>query len=122
MNKVKFRIPNYIAPRTKWRRLIHAEAVAVCAKNGVCYSETEKLEIEVILYLNDNQLESHDIDNRLKDVMDALQGRLGGSKAKKPHRPLIPNDRQVYRLVGVKKEPPKQSHGWGHVTIRKYKE
>ncbi len=26
-------------------------------------------------------MEVHDLDNRLKDILDALQGRVGGSKA-----------------------------------------
>ncbi len=54
----------------------------------------------------------HDIDNRLKDILDALQGRVGGSKGKKPLKQIIPNDRQVFRLTGVKKTAETESGFW----------
>ena len=63
----------------------------------------------------------HDVDNRLKDIMDALQGRAGGPKNRKPLIPTITNDNQIYRVIIEKLAPPKQSHGLGHLTIRKYR-
>ena len=60
----------------------------------------------------------HDVDNRLKDVMDALQGRAGGPKSRRPLPPIVPNDRQVRRVVVEKMVAPKQSGGSGHLTIR----
>jgi len=72
----------------------------------------------VRLYLNGGTLDWNDIDNRLKDVLDALQGRAGGSKAVRSLVPLTPNDRQIYRVVIEKCTPPKQSRSLGHVTIR----
>jgi hypothetical protein len=36
-------------------------------------------------------LEIHDVDNRLNDVLDALQGRMGGSKAVRKFEPIILN-------------------------------
>lgn len=62
-------------------------------------------------------LEIHDVDNRLKDILDALQGRMGGSKAVRMFAPIILNDRQVYRVVVSKSSPPGQSHGLGHVAV-----
>lgn len=47
MRKIKIRIPAYVAPRTKWRRLIHMEASKVCSKCGIRYQVNDKLEIEV---------------------------------------------------------------------------
>jgi len=73
--------------------------------------------VEVKLYLRDRALEIHDVDNRLKDILDALQGRMGGSKAVRKFGPIIQNDRQVYRVVISKSLPPKQSHGLGHVAV-----
>lgn len=63
----------------------------------------------------------HDIDNRLKDIMDALQGRAGGPKSRKALTPIITNHNQIYRVIIEKSAPPKQSHGLGHLTIRKYR-
>ena len=63
----------------------------------------------------------HDVDNRLKDVLDSLQARMGGSKAMRQYQPLIPNDSQVFTVTVTKMLPPPQSHGMGHVTITKHR-
>lgn len=86
----------------------------------VRYAESDKLEIRVRLYIEGTALAKHDVDNRLKDIMDALQGRAGGSKAKRRLVAIIPNDRQLYRVIMEKGAPPKQSHGYGHLTIRRF--
>lgn len=115
---VKARIPGYVHPRNKWRRLIHEAILGACNDKSVCYSKSDKLSLDIVLYLDAKDIDIHDIDNRLKDIMDALQGRAGGSKAKKTLKQIIPNDRQVYRVTLEKKVPPKQSHGLGHLTIK----
>jgi hypothetical protein len=61
------------------------------------------------------------VDNRLKDIMDALQGRLGAPKAVRRKAPIIINDYQIWRVVIEKGEPPPQSRGLGHLTIRPYR-
>lgn len=71
------------------------------------------------LYLKEDQgLWVHDLDNGLKDILDALQGRLGGSKKHKPRSPVIPNDHQIFKVIAEKVPPPKQSHGLGHLLLR----
>ena len=63
-----------------------------------------------------------DIDNRLKDIMDSLQGHVGGTgKKQRLLKPIIQNDSQIYRVIIEKGLPPRQSHGLGHLIIRKYK-
>jgi len=119
--KAKFRLPEYVSPRTSWRRMIHAVAEQALSDNGVVYRPDDKLELNVILYLTEPSLRMHDVDNRLKDIMDALQGRVAGSGKEKPAlRPLIENDNQIYRVIIEKLAPPRQSHGLGHVTICRY--
>jgi len=71
-------------------------------------------------YLKGGALFFHDLDNRLKDIMDALQGRAGGSKKKRILFAVIPNDRQVFRVVIEMSLPPEQSKGYGHLLITKY--
>jgi Holliday junction resolvase RusA-like endonuclease len=119
--KLKFRLPEYISPRNTWRRKIYAAAVAAANKQGGSYPEDAKLAVEVKLYLRGRALEIHDVDNRLKDVLDALQGRMGGSKAVRQFVPIIHNDRQVYRVVISKSSPPGQSHELGHVLVLQLK-
>ena len=118
--KLKVRIPPYITPRNEWRRLIHDETNNSALKNKVAYTEDDKLEIDVRLYLHTNAIEVHDVDNRLKDIMDALQGRVGGPKSIHELKPIIYNDNQVYKVTIEKLKPPKQSLGMGHLIIKRY--
>ena len=115
--KLKFRLPEYVSPRNAWRKLIHAAALKAQQQQGVEYGPEVKLAVEVKLYLHGRALEIHDVDNRLKDILDALQGRMGGSKAVRKFEPIILNDRQVYRVVVNNSAPPGQSHGLGHVVV-----
>jgi hypothetical protein len=71
--------------------------------------------------MNESELSFHDVDNRLKDILDALQGRAGGSKKVRTLVPIIPNDNQIYRVMIEKAPPPWQSKGFGHLTLRKYR-
>ena len=57
---------------------IHAEASSVANKGGVSYKPHDRLELNIRLYLPAPTLAWHDVDNQLKDVMDALQGRAEG--------------------------------------------
>ena len=114
---LKFRLPEYVNPRNAWRKEIHKAAMAAVKKQKVSYPEDAKLAVEVRLYLEGRALEIHDVDNRLKDILDALQDRMGGSKAVRKFVPIIQNDRQVYRVVITKSPPPKQSLGLGHVSV-----
>lgn len=68
-----------------------------------------------------DKIDWHDVDNRLKDIMDALQGKAGGPKEKRTLKPIVPNDSQVYKVTIEKRTPPPQSLGFGHLIIKKYK-
>ena len=119
--RLHIRIPAYQRPRNSWRIAVNA---AVCdhqqnARTAVTYDEMDKLELELLLYFEEAPLTFHDVDNRLKDVLDALQGRAGGSKAVHTLKPVVPNDRQVYRVLVEKQRASPQSHSLGHLTIRR---
>ena len=112
-------LPPYRHPRNEWRRLIHQAARNAQAARNVHYQSTDKLEVHVTLNLCPSAALHHDVDNRLKDILDALQGRAGGSKAIHSLVPIVPNDRQIYR-VSIEKSPradKKRPHG--KITIRK---
>jgi Holliday junction resolvase RusA-like endonuclease len=115
---LKIRLPEYKSPRLKWRKAIHDELLKT---NFVYPSVQLKLELLITLYLPESDLKKHDVDNRLKDIMDALQGRIGGSKRNTSYKQIIQNDNRIYRVTITKQEPPKQSRGLGHLTVRKYK-
>ena len=119
---ISFRIPPYPSGRKlKWRHAIHAAALEACTRAGVTYAEDDRLEVHVRLYMDASLLASHDVDNRAKDVLDALQGRAGGSKRVRRLSAIIPNDNQVFKLVIAKALPPKQSRFLGHVEVRRLK-
>ena len=119
---LRIRIPLYHPPRNNWKMSIHNELMKKILTHSVQYIKSERLELKIILYLPPNKIGWHDVDNRLKDIMDALQGRAGGPKAKRFLKPVIPNDSQIYKVTIEKKTPPGQSHGLGHLIIRKYKQ
>jgi hypothetical protein len=85
----------------------------------ITYTDEDKFELDIRMYITKQDIGAHDVDNRLKDIMDALQGRAGGPKSRRSLDAIIPNDRQVYRVAIEKRIPPGQSKGFGHVIIRK---
>jgi len=119
---LKVRLPRYETPRNEWRKKLHASIITALKDKGIKYTEKNKLELHIVLYLQEPHIRFHDVDNRLKDIMDALQGRMGGSKKEQIFKRLIPNDRQIYKVTIEKRQPPIQSHGLGHLEIKKYKE
>ncbi len=117
---LKVRIPPYRGPRNSWRRDIHEAVRKQQLERQIEFLESDRLEVSIRLYLDYHALSIHDLDNRLKDILDALQGRAGGSKKIRSLTPIIPNDNQICKVSIEKCLPPKQSHGIGHLTIRKY--
>ncbi len=115
---IKIRLPLYEGNRLAWRRAIHQELRTASA--GVIITKTDQIELIVTLYFNKSSVHWHDVDNRLKDIMDALQGRLGGPKSVRPIHPIVSNDNQVFRVQIEKCIAPKQSHGKGHLIVKKY--
>ena len=118
--KLHVRIPHYRTPRIAWRKEIYKCIVSEATIKEVRFSASDKLQLEVRLYLHGIALSFHDVDNRLKDIMDALQGRCGGSKKDHTFAPIIPNDKQIFRVLIEKTAPPKQSKGHGHLIISRY--
>ena len=116
----KVRIPPYVPGHLKWRRLVRDMVQAAQRERAIVYNPLDRLELRIHLYLKGRAVEIHDVDNRLKDLMDALQGRMGGSNKIKPVSPVIKNDRQVWRVVIEKSEIPRKIPGLGvHLTIRR---
>lgn len=121
--KLKVRIPEYAPPRNTWRAAIHKAVTDVQRTTEVRYKRDDRLEVVLRIYFTDSRaMEIHDVDNRLKDCLDALQGRVGGTKTKAERGlpPIVPNDRQIWRVVVEKGPAPKQSlHGRGHLIVRR---
>ena len=120
--KLKVRLPKYHYPRNAWRREIRSAVRTKMKEKGVRYTSKDKLEIYLRLYFREPDVSKIDVDNRLKDVMDALQGQIGGAgKKRRNTQRAIRNDSQIYRVTVEKGPPPGQSHDLGHLTIKKYR-
>ena len=118
---LQVRIPPYQGPRNAWRRRLNGLVAQEQKRTGVRYQESDRLEVRVRLYMDEKSLRSHDVDNRLKDILHALQGRAGGSKKVRLLPAIVPNDRQIHRVSIEKGPPPWQSRGLGHVVIGKFR-
>jgi hypothetical protein len=92
--------------------------------SGVEYTKNDRLALTARLYVDQGLLGVVDVDHRLKDVMDALQGHVGGhGKKQRSLKEVIPNDHRVFRVTIEKSLARKQSlHGRGHLTITRYRE
>jgi len=116
-------LPGYERNRYRWRRRILANILQAANKAGVKYDLDDRFEVVVLLYLTKGKRHDiHDVDNRLKDILDALQGRFGGSKTSWSKYRLIQNDRQVCRVVIEKQTIPKSlgADAGGRLLVRRY--
>lgn len=122
---ISFLLPPYGYPPNAWREAIHRRAVQAARLRGVRLKDFKResaVAVDVKLYLSKGgPFDMHDVDNRLKDILDALQGSAGGAKgARSSLAPkIIANDSSVRSAVIRKTSPPKNRLGdGGRVTIR----
>lgn len=118
---LRVRIPPYAPPRNIWRQKLHAAIADSQLKRAIKYDRTDRLEVHAKIYMHERHLKTNDVDNRVKDILDALQGRAGGSKAERFLDSIVPNDNQIFRVVVEKEFTPPQSRGFGHLSVRRYK-
>ncbi|HXD30766.1 MAG TPA: hypothetical protein VN643_06605 [Pyrinomonadaceae bacterium] len=122
--KVVARIKNYLVDEVTWKHAIYNAVTKAQREAGVTYSDNDKLEVEICFHLTGFKLTKLDIDNRLKQVGDALQGfindkgRLSNGRRRKP---IVPNDNQIYRWSAEKRLPSKHDpNAPSTITIRAY--
>ncbi|HEV8436533.1 MAG TPA: hypothetical protein VGT40_00395 [Methylomirabilota bacterium] len=120
---ISVRLPGYQRDRLRWRRKILSSVLQGQRENGVRYNPEARFEVVVLLYLKKGKRHDiHDVDNRLKDILDALQARFGGPKSTRRKYRLFQNDRQVSRVVIEKQPIPKalSDDAGGRLLIRPY--
>lgn len=119
-------LPTYLKDRQEWRRRILENVCQAANENGIRYEPDQLLEVEVKLYMTRGKRHDiHDVDNRLKDILDALQGRFRGSGGKKLR--LIENDNKICKATIEKRPTPKvfknkKENAGGGIVIRPYKQ
>ncbi len=117
---IRITLPGYQRDRYRWRRQILRAVLRAKAEAGVTYADEERFEVVVLLYLKPGKRHDiHDVDNRLKDILDALQGRFGSVRARTR---LIEDDRYISRAVVEKQPIPKAlpENAGGKLLIRPY--
>lgn len=120
---ISVRLPGYQHNRLRWRRRILSSVLQGQRENGVRYDPGTRFEVVVLLYLKKGKRHDiHDVDNRLKDILDALQARFGGPKSARRKYRLFANDRQVSRVVIEKQPTPKSlsDDAGGRLLVRPY--
>jgi hypothetical protein len=109
---LKVRLLQYVSPRTEWRKKLYASIMTAMKDKGIKDTADLKLELHIILYLTEPHIRFHDVDNRLKYIMDSLHGRMGENKKKQLFERLIPNDRQIYKVAIEKSDHQTRVTAW----------
>lgn len=89
-----------------WRGQVHDAIVRTADARELQYLRAAELDVTILLFLSEQQMgRGHDLDNMTKQVLDALQGKLGGAgKMDQSHRAIAPNDSQVRKLTIEKRQ------------------
>jgi Holliday junction resolvase RusA-like endonuclease len=122
---IRATLPTYLKDRQEWRKQILRNVRRIKEENGIEYEPDQLFAVEVTLYMDrGKRRDIHDVDNRLKDILDALQGRFLGAIGKKLR--LIENDNKICKAVIEKRPTPKiyknsKEDAGGRIVIRPYK-
>lgn len=113
-------LPAYARPRNEWRRRVHAAVLEALTRRGVGYQEADRLELRLELVLDDRPLDVHAIDERVKDVIDALGGRIAGPRSRRRIAPIVGDD-QIARIVLEKTSRRSRGRSIGELAISRYR-
>ncbi|MGH2499265.1 MAG: hypothetical protein ACRDF0_04120 [Candidatus Limnocylindria bacterium] len=113
-------LPAYARPRNEWRRRVHAAVLDAQTRRGVGYRESDRLEVRISLDLGGRPLSLHDIDERVKDVVDALEGRIAGPRSRRRIAPIVPDSDQIRRIV-LEKSARRRPRSLGELAISRYR-
>ena len=114
-------LPPYVPPRNEWRRRVHAAVLESQAGRGVGYSENDRLEVRIELYLGSRPLAMLDIEERVNDVVDALGGYIAGPRSERRIAPIVPNPDQIRRIILEKSTRVPRGRPLGQITLARYR-
>ena len=113
-------LASYAPPRTEWRRKVHAAILEAQTFRGVGYRESDLLELRVSIFLPSRPLDVHDIDERVKDIVDALEGRIAGRRSRRRIAPIVATG-QIRRVILEKDTRSVRGRPFGVLTIARYR-
>jgi len=117
---ITVQLPAYARPRNEWRRRVHAAVLEALARRGVGYHDADRLEVRLTLALESRPLAVHAIDERVKDVVDALGGRIAGPRSRRRIAPIVGDD-QIARIVLEKAARRTRGRSLGELAIARYR-
>jgi hypothetical protein len=112
-------LPAYAPPRNEWRRRVHAAVLEAQTFRGVGYRESDRLELRVTLYLGARALDVHETDERVKDIVDALEGRIAGRRSRRRIAPIVQGG-QILRIILEKDGRLPRGRPLGLLSIARY--
>jgi hypothetical protein len=113
-------LPSYAPPRNEWRRRVHAAVLEAQTFRGVGYRESDQLEMRVSIFLPTRPLDVHDIDERVKDIVDALEGRIAGRRSRRRIAPIVATG-QIRRVILEKDTRSLRGRPFAVLTISRYR-
>ena len=113
-------LPAYAPPRNEWRRRVHAAVLEAQTFRGVGYRESDRLEMRVTLHLGQRTLDVHEIDERVKDIVDALEGRIAGRRSRRHIAPIVSSG-QIQRIILEKDTRIPRGRPLGLLSIARYR-
>ena len=113
-------LPAYAPPRNEWRRRVHAAVLEAQTFRGVGYRESDRLELRVSLFLGQRALDVHETDERVKDIVDALEGRIAGRRSRRRIAPIVTTG-QILRIILEKDARVPRGRPLGVLTISRFR-
>jgi hypothetical protein len=100
---------------------VHGAVLEAQASRGVGYSEADRLEIRIELFLGNRPLAMLDIEERVNDVIDALGGYIAGPRSTRRIAPIVPSADQIRRIVLEKSTRIPRGRPLGQITLARYR-
>ncbi len=113
-------LPAYAPPRNEWRRRVHAAVLEAQTFRGVGYRDSDQLELRMSLFLGARPLDVHEIDERVKDIVDALEGRIAGRRSRRRIAPIVGGD-QIRRVILEKDARQLRGRPLALLTVARYR-
>ena len=99
---------------------MHAAVLEAQTFRGVGYRESDLLELRVSIFLPTRPLDVHDIDERVKDIVDALEGRIAGRRSRRRIAPIVATG-QIRRVILEKDTRSLRGRPFAMLAIARYR-
>ena len=100
---ITVQLPAYSRTRNEWRRKGHTAVLEAQTRRGVDW------------------LDVHEIDERVKDLVDALEGRIAGPRSRRRIAPIV-SDAQIRRIVLEHAPRGRRGRTLGELAISRYRQ